>query len=79
MNAPLEQGALVGTILTCPLHHVQFDVTTGEALADPIDHDLGDEPLLAGMGARAGRRASACSGRSASTICRRGRLACATG
>jgi nitrite reductase/ring-hydroxylating ferredoxin subunit len=45
MNAPLEQGALVGRILTCPLHHVQFDVTTGEALANPIDHDLSAEPL----------------------------------
>ena len=29
MNGPLEMGALDGTILTCPMHHVQFDVTTG--------------------------------------------------
>jgi nitrite reductase/ring-hydroxylating ferredoxin subunit len=49
MNAPLEQGALVGTILTCPLHHVRFDVVTGRALSDPIDHDLGDEPLPAAV------------------------------
>jgi nitrite reductase/ring-hydroxylating ferredoxin subunit len=47
MNAPLEQGALVGTILTCPLHHVQFDVVSGRALSNPVDHDLGDAPLPA--------------------------------
>ena len=29
MNGPLEMGALDGTIVTCPMHHVQFDVTTG--------------------------------------------------
>jgi nitrite reductase/ring-hydroxylating ferredoxin subunit len=43
MNAPLEQGSLVGPVLTCPLHYVQFDVTTGKALANPIDPDFGDE------------------------------------
>ena len=26
MNGPLEMGALDGTIVTCPMHHVQFDV-----------------------------------------------------
>jgi len=36
MNSPLELGALDGTILTCPMHHVQFDVATGEALNVPI-------------------------------------------
>ena len=30
MNGPLEMGTLDGTILTCPMHHVQFDVTTGQ-------------------------------------------------
>jgi nitrite reductase/ring-hydroxylating ferredoxin subunit len=43
MNAPLEQGPLDGHILTCPLHHVQFDVTTGRALCNPVDHDYGEE------------------------------------
>jgi nitrite reductase/ring-hydroxylating ferredoxin subunit len=37
-------GALDGTILTCPMHHVQFDVTTGQALNHPIS-DYIDEPL----------------------------------
>jgi nitrite reductase/ring-hydroxylating ferredoxin subunit len=43
MNAPLEQGALDGPYLTCPLHQVRFDVRTGTALNNPIDHDYGDE------------------------------------
>lgn len=36
MNSALEMGALDGTILTCAMHHVQFDVTTGEALNSPV-------------------------------------------
>lgn len=39
MSTGLEWGSLDGTILTCPFHHVQFDVVTGEALNVPIpDH-----------------------------------------
>ena len=44
MNAPLEMGTLDGTVLTCPMHCAQFDITTGEALAGPIPHDWGTEP-----------------------------------
>lgn len=44
MNGPLEMGSLDGTILTCPMHHVQFDVTTGHALNQPIQPYI-DEPL----------------------------------
>ena len=44
-NAPLEMGTLEGYILTCPLHHSQFDITTGEALSGPVPHDFGDEPF----------------------------------
>jgi nitrite reductase/ring-hydroxylating ferredoxin subunit len=44
MNGPLEMGTLDGTILTCPMHHVQFDVTTGQALNNPIPEHI-DEPL----------------------------------
>ena len=36
MNAGLEWGSLDGTILTCPYHHVQFDIVTGEALNVPM-------------------------------------------
>ena len=44
MNAPIELGTLDGTILTCPMHCAQFEVTTGEALAGPVPHDYGNEP-----------------------------------
>lgn len=46
MNGPLEMGSLDGTILTCPMHHVQFDVTTGAALSHPVPEHF-DEPLPA--------------------------------
>ncbi len=35
-NARLELGTLDGTILTCPAHYAQFDVTTGEALSGAV-------------------------------------------
>ncbi len=40
MSAPLDMGTLDGTIATCPMHHVQFDVTTGEALSPVVPHDF---------------------------------------
>ncbi len=49
MNAPLEMGTLEGYILTCPMHHSQFDVTTGEALSGPIPADIGNEPISEGL------------------------------
>ena len=44
-NAPLDQGALLGWIITCPLHYAQFDIRTGRCLSVPINHYLGTEPL----------------------------------
>jgi len=44
-NAPLDQGALEGWVLTCPLHHSQFDIRSGRNLSWPIDHHLGSSPL----------------------------------
>ncbi len=44
-NAPLEIGTLEGYILTCPLHHSQFDITTGEVLSGPVPADFGEEPI----------------------------------
>jgi nitrite reductase/ring-hydroxylating ferredoxin subunit len=49
MGAPLEMGTLDGTILTCPTHCAQFDVTTGEALCGPMPRYLGEDPLPAGV------------------------------
>jgi nitrite reductase/ring-hydroxylating ferredoxin subunit len=45
MNAPLEMGTLEGYILTCPMHHVRFDITSGEALSSPVPTNLGDEAI----------------------------------
>ena len=58
MNGPLEMGALDGTILTCPMHHVQFDVTTGQALSQPVPAFI-DEPYRAD--GHSTWRTSACS------------------
>ena len=44
-NAPLDQGALLGWVITCPLHYAQFDIRTGKRLSVPINHFLGGEPL----------------------------------
>jgi nitrite reductase/ring-hydroxylating ferredoxin subunit len=50
MNAPLDLGTLEGYILTCPMHHVQFDITSGEALSGPVPPSLGDEVIPEGLG-----------------------------
>jgi NAD(P)H-dependent nitrite reductase small subunit len=34
-GGPLGEGTLAGTVVTCPLHGWQFDVTTGECLGRP--------------------------------------------
>jgi nitrite reductase/ring-hydroxylating ferredoxin subunit len=36
MSAPLDMGTASGTIITCPLHSVQFDAATGKALSPPV-------------------------------------------
>jgi nitrite reductase/ring-hydroxylating ferredoxin subunit len=40
-NAPLNEGALEGWIITCPHHNAQFDIRSGNNLSWPIDHDMG--------------------------------------
>lgn len=34
-GGPLGQGQLEGTVVTCPWHGWQFDVTTGRAMMNP--------------------------------------------
>ena len=34
-GGPLGQGELEGTVVTCPWHGWQFDVTTGKAVMNP--------------------------------------------
>ena len=35
-NARLSRGSLMDTIVTCPMHASQFDVTTGKLMSDPV-------------------------------------------
>jgi nitrite reductase (NADH) small subunit len=35
MGGPLGNGALSGSVVTCPWHGWQFDVTTGRNLLNP--------------------------------------------
>jgi len=39
-NAPLSKGTLNGNIITCPLHHAQFDVTTGKMISGMVELSL---------------------------------------
>ncbi|HKZ83671.1 MAG TPA: non-heme iron oxygenase ferredoxin subunit [Anaerolineae bacterium] len=39
-GARLSEGALEGTVITCPLHGSQFDVRTGERLRGPADVEI---------------------------------------
>ena len=35
-NARLSRGSLMDTIVTCPMHSSQFDVTTGKVMSGPV-------------------------------------------
>jgi nitrite reductase/ring-hydroxylating ferredoxin subunit len=35
-NARLSRGSLMDTIVTCPMHSSQFDVTTGKMMSEPV-------------------------------------------
>src|SRR5271169_5006524 len=39
-NAPLSKGTLHGNIITCPLHHARFDVTTGKMISGMVELSL---------------------------------------
>jgi len=39
MSAALDEGTLVGYILTCPMHYAQFDIKSGHVLSGPVLHD----------------------------------------
>jgi nitrite reductase/ring-hydroxylating ferredoxin subunit len=36
MSAPLDMGTANGYVVTCPLHSVQFDASSGKALCGPL-------------------------------------------
>ncbi|HVP95600.1 Rieske (2Fe-2S) protein [Methanoregula sp.] len=35
-NARMSRGSLMGTIVTCPMHASQFDITTGKLMSGPV-------------------------------------------
>lgn len=37
----LAEGSLRGTTVMCPLHGAEFDITTGKAIGEPADTDVG--------------------------------------
>jgi nitrite reductase/ring-hydroxylating ferredoxin subunit len=49
MNAPLDMGTACGCIVTCPMHSVQFEASTGKALSPPVPSYGGEEPLPKAM------------------------------
>ena len=44
-GAPLWEGDLEGTVVTCPWHGAQFDVTTGKHLTPPAPRDNAAYPV----------------------------------
>ncbi len=44
-GAPLQDGSLSGTTVTCPLHGGQFDLTSGEATAPPVMRPIRTYPV----------------------------------
>ena len=39
-GGPLGEGELDGTIVTCPWHDAQFDVTTGQVVGPPAEEGV---------------------------------------
>ena len=39
-QGPLCEGSLSGKVVTCPIHAVQFDVTTGKVAASPFKPEV---------------------------------------
>jgi nitrite reductase/ring-hydroxylating ferredoxin subunit len=45
LRGPLVEGTLSGTIVTCPLHGSQFDVSTGMVIRGPATQPLETFPV----------------------------------
>ena len=41
VGAPLSEGSVEGTVVTCPWHGARFDVTNGEVLGPPAGTAVG--------------------------------------
>lgn len=49
-GAPLSEGELEGSVVTCPRHGSQFDVRTGERLRGPADNEVRSHRLIEDAG-----------------------------
>jgi nitrite reductase/ring-hydroxylating ferredoxin subunit len=49
-GATLSEGELEGSVVTCPRHGSQFDVTTGQRVRGPADTDVATYPTIADGG-----------------------------
>jgi nitrite reductase/ring-hydroxylating ferredoxin subunit len=45
-GAPLAEGSLEGTIVTCPWHAAEFDLTSGKVLCPPAVEDVQSYPVF---------------------------------
>jgi nitrite reductase (NADH) small subunit len=44
-HGPLAEGAVEGTIVTCPWHGSKFDVTSGQVVKDPASRSVSAYPV----------------------------------
>ena len=44
-KGPLAEGRLFGTVVTCPWHGSQFNVTTGQCQGGPASSDVATYPV----------------------------------
>ncbi|MGB8308537.1 MAG: non-heme iron oxygenase ferredoxin subunit [Methanoregula sp.] len=47
-NARLSRGSLMDTIVTCPMHSSQFDITTGKLMSGPVLELAGIKEMFTG-------------------------------
>lgn len=49
-GAPLADGTVMGTTLTCPWHSAEFDITSGKVLSPPAVEDIQRFPVFVNDG-----------------------------
>lgn len=49
-GGPLSEGEVEGTVVTCPWHGAQFDLTCGKVLCGPAVEDVRSYPVFVNAG-----------------------------
>jgi nitrite reductase/ring-hydroxylating ferredoxin subunit len=49
-GAPLAEGSLYGTVITCPWHAAEFDIISGKVLTPPAVEDIRSYPVFVNDG-----------------------------